>query len=83
MTLLLLVSPGAVAGGAKCARAVNSSVSNEGYPKVRNHGEGFSWLKAATTAFIFKTLLRHYAKQALSPRSLIVILSHMIIASRT
>ena len=26
----------------------------------------FSWLKAATTAFTFKTLLRHYAKQALS-----------------
>ena len=25
----------------------------------------FSWLKAATTAFTFKTLLRHYAKQAL------------------
>ena len=32
----------------------------------------FSWLKAATTAFTFKTLLRHYAKQALTPRSLIV-----------
>ena len=30
----------------------------------------FSWLKAATTAFTFKTLLRHYAKQALTPRSL-------------
>ena len=28
----------------------------------------FSRLKAATTAFIFKTLLRHYAKQALTPR---------------
>ena len=27
----------------------------------------FSWLKAA---FTFKTLLRHYAKQALPPRSL-------------
>ena len=25
----------------------------------------FSWLKVPTTAFIFKTLLRHYAKQAL------------------
>ena len=24
----------------------------------------YSWLKAATTAFTFKTLLRHYAKQA-------------------
>ena len=30
----------------------------------------FSWLKAATTAFTFKTLLRHYAKQTLTPRSL-------------
>ena len=30
----------------------------------------FSWLKAATTAFTFKTLLRHYAKRALIPRSL-------------
>ena len=30
----------------------------------------FSWLKAATTAFTFKTLSRHYAKQALTPRSL-------------
>ena len=28
----------------------------------------FSWLKAATTAFTFKALLRHYAKQALTPR---------------
>ena len=30
----------------------------------------FSWLKAATAAFTFKTLLRHYAKRALIPRSL-------------
>ena len=30
----------------------------------------FSWLKAATTAFTFNTLLRHYAKRALTPRSL-------------
>ena len=29
-----------------------------------------AWLKAATTAFTFKTLLRHYAKRALTPRSL-------------
>ena len=28
----------------------------------------FSWLKAATTAFTFKTLLRHYAKQELTPQ---------------
>ena len=26
----------------------------------------FTWLKAATTAFTFKTLLRHYAKQELT-----------------
>ena len=31
----------------------------------------FSWLKVATTTFTFKTLLRHYAKQALTPRSLL------------
>ena len=30
----------------------------------------FSWLKAATTAFTFKTLLKHYAKRALTPQSL-------------
>ena len=30
----------------------------------------FSWFKAATTAFTFKTLLRHYAKRALTPCSL-------------
>ena len=30
----------------------------------------FSWLKAPTSAFKFKTLLRHYAKRALTPRSL-------------
>ena len=30
----------------------------------------FSWLEAATTAFTFKTLLRHFAKRAFTPRSL-------------
>ena len=30
----------------------------------------FSWMKVATTAFTFKTLLRHYAKWVLTPRSL-------------
>ena len=30
----------------------------------------FSWLKAATTAFTFMTLLRHYAKRVLTPRYL-------------
>ena len=28
----------------------------------------FSWLKAPTSALTFKTLLRHYAKRALTPR---------------
>ena len=28
----------------------------------------FSWLKAPTSAFTFKTLLRHYAKQKLTPQ---------------
>ena len=28
----------------------------------------FSWLKVVTTAFTFKTLLRHYAQWALTPR---------------
>ena len=32
--------------------------------------KAFSWLKAPTSAFTFKTLLRHYAKRALTPRSL-------------
>ena len=27
----------------------------------------FPWLKAPTSAFTFKTLLRHYAKQSLTP----------------
>ena len=35
--------------------------------KLYNYGEGPYWLKAATTAFTFKTLLRHYAKWALTP----------------
>ena len=30
----------------------------------------FSWLKAPSCAFTFKTLLRHYAKRALTPQSL-------------
>ena len=30
----------------------------------------FSWLKVPTSAFTFKTLLRHHAKRALTPRSL-------------
>ena len=33
--------------------------------KEKAPSRAFSWLKAATTAFTFKTLLRHYAKKAL------------------
>ena len=39
------------------------------YNRLYNLG-AFSWLKAPTSAFTFKTLLRHYAKQVLNPRSL-------------
>ena len=28
----------------------------------------YSWLKVTTTAFTYKTLLRHYAKRALTPQ---------------
>ena len=31
------------------------------------HTRAFSWLKAVTTTFTYKTLLRHYAKRALTP----------------
>ena len=58
--------------------AVDTSASNEGYPKVpedftikeKAPTRAFSWLKAATSAFTFKTLLRHYAKRMLTPRFL-------------
>ena len=46
-------------------RSIRRFVSTEKAPT-----RAFSWLKAATTAFTFKTLLRHYAKWALTPRSL-------------
>ena len=47
---------------------------NEGYPNVPEYftitEKVFSWFNAPTSAFTFKTPLRHYAKQALTPRSL-------------
>ena len=54
----------------------DTSAWNEGYPNVPEEftitekapTRAFSWLKAPTTAFTFKTLLRHYAKRALTPR---------------
>ena len=57
------------AGGSK-AGVTNSAVNDQSV-KLYNHGEGpyytraFSWLKAALTAFTFKTILRHYAKPLL------------------
>ena len=57
---------------------VHARALNVGYAKVREYfpiteeapTRAFSWVKAATTAFTFKTLLRHYAERALTPRSL-------------
>ena len=54
---------------------VESRASNEGYPNVpedfttteKTPSRAFSWLKAPTSAFTFKKLLKHYAKQALTP----------------
>ena len=48
---------------------------NECYPKVRKDftitekasTRAFSWLKVPTSAITLKTLLRHYAKQTLTP----------------
>ena len=52
--------------------ATNQSISSTtGCPITEKAPtRAFSWLKVATTAFTFKTLLRHYAKLALTPRSL-------------
>ena len=36
----------------------------------------FSWFKAPTRAFTFKTLIRHYTKQTLTPPSVNVKLGH-------
>ena len=47
-------------------RSIRRFVITEKAPTIM----AFSWLKAATTAFTFKTLLRHYAKQALTLWSL-------------
>ena len=60
--------------------ALTNRASNEGYPEVREDftitekapTRAYSWLKAATTAFTFKTLLWHYAKRTLTARSLTV-----------
>ena len=56
------------------AAAINGSASKSSIQRFeiteKAPTRAFSWLKTATTAFTFKTLLRHYAKRALTPRSL-------------
>ena len=42
----------------------NTRAGNE--PSAKFFARAFSWLKAPTNYFTFKTLLRHYAKQALN-----------------
>ena len=47
--------------------------SNDGLRRFHNHNHGtsdFFWLKEPSSAFTFKTLLRHCAKLALTPWSL-------------
>ena len=60
----VLITAAAAPGGRHDTSASKSSIRRfvitEKAPTIR----AFSWLKAATTAFTFKTLLRHYAKQA-------------------
>ena len=61
--------------GEKCrvrTRAANRSIGSTTGCTITEKAptRAFSWWKAATTAFTFKTLLRHYAKQVLTPRFL-------------
>ena len=62
-------SNGAVDRCIVCTSAWKSSIRRFVITK-KAPTRAFSWLKAATAAFTFKTLLRHYAKRALTPRSL-------------
>ena len=57
-------APHTLAGAAPLL-TMTGRVSNEG---SRNFTitRAFSWMKAPTGAFTFKTLLRHYAEQALT-----------------
>ena len=43
------------------------SIRSIGFHTEKAPTRAFSWLKAPISAFTFKTLLRHYAKQALTP----------------
>ena len=61
-------------GGVRPGAGVDTSASKSSIRRFviteKAPTRAFSWLKAATTTFTFKTLLRHYAKRALTPRSL-------------
>ena len=59
--------PGAQDAGHRAGQELELQTNlSEDYAKFYNHGVGaFSWLKA-TSAFTFKTLLRHYTKLALT-----------------
>ena len=61
-------------GGLKCETSGQKSLKRRSIRRFvimeKAPTRAFSWLKAATTAFTFKTLLRHYAEQALTPQSL-------------
>merc|ERR1711986_46394 len=61
------VGPAAVS---KCFKKLHPNCIRRFVITEKAPTRAFSWLKAATTAFTFKTLLRHYAKLALTPRSL-------------
>ena len=55
-----------------CKRLIGEVVQSRRRPQTR----ALSWLKAVTSAFTFKTLLRHYAKRALTPQLVDVKLGH-------
>ena len=50
--------------------AANRLIGEVVQSRRRPHTRAFSWLKAPTSAFTFQTRLRHYAKRALTQRSL-------------
>ena len=66
--------PGSSASQLHVARGVHAKAGKRSIRRFviteKAPTRAFSWLKAATTAFTFKTLLRHYAKKALTPQFL-------------
>ena len=61
---------GGVAGVEACISAVKRSIGSTTGCTITEKAptRAFSWLKAPTSTFTFKTLLRHYAKRAMTPR---------------